>query len=353
MSSLRPDLEGLEPYRAPQIHAAVRLNTNECPYPLPEEFLQDLRSAISGIPLHRYPDREATELREGIAEHAGVAPDEVCVGNGSNEVIQQVCLAYGGAERRALVFAPTYALHSLIPRVVGMDVVAERLDPAFRLPSDAAETCARRDPAIVFICSPNNPTGNAQQVSALEPICETTDGLVVVDEAYGEFGGESAKPLLARYENLVVVRTFSKAFALAAARIGYCLVNRGVADNVSRVRLPYHLSALAQAAGSTALRHSEAALAILDRVRAERDRLVRELATVKGVEVFPSDANFVLFRTIAPADAVWKGLLERDVLVRDVSEVPGLERCLRVSAGTQSETGAFLEALPAAVKEAA
>lgn len=350
---LRPDLEAVQPYGAPQVDAAVRLNTNECPYPLPEAFARDLAEAVRRTPLHRYPDREATALRKAIAEHAGHPVEGVWAANGSNEVIEHVCLAYGGPGRRALVFEPTYSLHTLIPRVTGMDVVAERLGRGFGLPPDASAAVLRHAPAITFVCSPNNPTGTGQDPEAVAALARAADGLVVVDEAYGEFGGRSAAPLLADHPNVVVVRTFSKAFALAGARLGYCLGAPEVIQELRRVRLPYHLSALTQAAGETALRHAADALAILDRVRAERDGLMGGLARLRGVEVFPSDANFVLFRTGREAAALWRDLLDRGVLVRDVSAAPGLERCLRVTAGTPEETAAFLAALADALEDGA
>lgn len=350
--SLRSELEG-EPYGAPQVEAGVRLNTNECPYPLPQGFVRDLQEALAALDLNRYPDREATALRESLGTYVGRDPSTVWVANGSNEIIQHLCLAYGGPGRRALVFDPTYALHTFIPGIAGMEVVREPLTERFALPADAAEASERHHAAIVFVCSPNNPTGNAQPIEMVEAICEATDGLVIADEAYGEFGGTSAKPLLDRFPNLVIVKTFSKAFALAAARIGYALGDAALLAALERVRLPYHLSALSQAAGVTALRHADEALAILDRVRAERDRMADGLRDLEEVEVFPSDANFLLFRTVAPAEELWQALLERDVLVRDVSSAPRLERCLRVTAGTPEETDAFLTALPLALKEAA
>jgi histidinol-phosphate aminotransferase len=347
---IRADLEDVQPYGAPQIEAPVRLNTNECPYPLPAPFAGDLAEEVSRIPLHRYPDREATALREALAERAGHPIEGVWVANGSNEVIQHLCLAFGGSGRRALLFEPTYALHSLIPRIAGLTVVREYLDGRFRLPPDAPDRARSHRPAVMFVCSPNNPTGNAQPVEAVARLCEATEGLVVVDEAYGEFGGSSAAPLLAEFPNIAVVRTFSKAFALAGARLGYCLAAPLVVGELRRVRLPYHLSALTQAAGAVALRHAAEALAVLDRVRAERDRLVEGLGALHGVEVFPSDANFVLFRTAFDAEALWRALLDRGVLVRDVSSGHGLERCLRVTAGTPQETDAFLAALKEALE---
>jgi histidinol-phosphate aminotransferase len=350
---LRPDLLDQEPYLAPQVAAPVRLNTNECPYPLPPAFARHLADELARIEFNRYPDRDVLELRNRLAEHTGHPVDGVWAANGSNEIIQQLCLAYGGAGRRALVFQPTFHLHSLVPRVTGMEVVAERLGPGFALGPGGAEACARHRPDVVFVCSPNNPTGNAQSLDDVAAVCrEAGDGLVIVDEAYGEFGGHSAVDLLPAHPNLVVTRTFSKAFALAGARIGYCVADPDVVAGLARVRLPYHLSAMSQVAGVVALRYAGDAAAILDRIRAQRDRLVERLGAMDGVEVFPSDANFVLFRTPRPAGTLWSALLDRGVLVRDVSAGPGLDRCLRVTAGTPEETEAFLAALPGALEAA-
>jgi histidinol-phosphate aminotransferase len=350
---LRPDLVDQEPYLAPQVAAPVRLNTNECPYPLPAGFARHLSEELYRIEFQRYPDREVRDLRARLAGHTGHPVEGVWAANGSNEVIQQLCLAYGGPGRRALVFQPTFHLHSLIPRVTGMEVVAERLGHGFRLGPEQVEAGAGHRPDVVFACSPNNPTGNAQPLEALEALCEAAgEALVIVDEAYGEFAGQSAQPLLPRHPNLVVTRTFSKAFALAAARLGYCLADPDVVADLARVRLPYHLSSLSQAAGRVALQYASDAEAILDRIRTERDGLVGRLNGMTGVEVFPSDANFVLFRTAAEAPVLWKALLDRGVLIRDVSASPGLDRCLRVTAGTTEETEAFLAALPQALEAA-
>jgi histidinol-phosphate aminotransferase len=351
---IRQDLADVDAYRAPQLEADVRLNTNESPYPLPDGFTEDLAEAVRRIPFHRYPDREATALRKGLAERSSQPVEGLWVANGSNEVIQHLCLAYGGPGRKALVFEPTYGLHSLIPRVTGMEVMRGRLGSGFALLPDAAAAAVDRyRPEIAFLCSPNNPTGNAQLVSAVEALCESVDGLVIVDEAYGDFGGISASMLLERFPNLVVVRTFSKAFALAAARIGYCLADAAVVGELARVRLPYHLSALTQAAGEVALRYAGEAGEVLARIAAERDRLLESLDRMPRVEVFPSDANFVLFRTPAAAPPLWQALLDRGVLVRDVSAAPELDRCLRVTAGRPEETEAFLAALQEALVEVA
>jgi histidinol-phosphate aminotransferase len=338
----RPGLRELEPYQAPQVPAAARLNTNECPYPLPEAFREDLSRAIRELPLNRYPDRETTELRERLAERAGHVVGGTWAANGSNEVIEQLLLAYGGPGRRVVLFDPTYALHERLAWIAHADAVHVRLGAPWTIAAEDAERALESDPAVVFVCSPNNPTGNAQPIEAVRRLAERDDVLVIVDEAYVEFGGETALPLVAAHDNVVVVRTFSKAFALAGARIGYCLASPEVVQDLRRVRLPYHLSALTQSAGLVALRHRDDALAILDAVREQRDRILAALPAL-GVETHPSDANFVLFRPPGDAAAVWQGLLERGVLVRDfTAAIPG---ALRVTAGTPEEVDRFLSAL--------
>ena len=349
---VRPDLASLSAYLAPQVEARVRLNTNECAYPLPETFVRDLAGAVARIPFNRYPDRDATELRAGLGELTGHGADGIWVANGSNEVLQHLCLAFGGPGRRVLLFDPTYSMHSLIPRMVGTELVHEPLPVGFRLdPGSAVAAVRRHEPALVFVCSPNNPTGNAQPLDTVEALCREAGVLVMVDEAYIEFGGRSAQPLLDGHENLVVVRTFSKAFSMAAARLGYALASPELVAELPRVRLPYHLSALSLAAGDVALRHLDDARGVLDRLGEQRDRIVSALTALGDVETYPSDANFVLFRTPVEARALWRALLDRGVLIRDVSAGVGLERCLRVTAGTPEETSAFLEALPEALKE--
>jgi histidinol-phosphate aminotransferase len=341
----RSGLRDVEPYQAPQLDVPFRLNTNECPYPLPDGFADDLADAVRTLELNRYPDREAAALREGLATHAGHAFEGTWAANGSNEIIQQLLLAYGGPGRSAFAFTPTYELHSRLSWVTHTDVAASPLTPPFVIGDAQIAAAEAARPNVVFVCSPNNPTGNTQPLDTVLRLADARGGetLVVVDEAYIEFGGESALGLVASNPNVVIVRTFSKAFALAGARIGYCLADPAVIDDVRRVRLPYHLSALTQAAGITGLKYSKEALSILAAIREQRDRILEELPAVAGVEVYPSHANFVLFRPAGDVTATWKGLLEEGVLVRDVSNnVPG---CLRVTAGTPEETGAFLSAM--------
>lgn len=340
----RPGLRDVEPYTAPQLDVGARLNTNECPYPLPEAFRDELAEAVRAQTLNRYPDREALELRTALAELDEHDVEGTWVANGSNEILQQLLQAYGGPGRRVVLFDPTYAMHARIAWVTNSLVVHVPLAPPWHITAvDMVRKHHEGHPSVVFICSPNNPTGNAQDPHIVGAAAELApDILFVVDEAYIEFGGETMAPLVRRFPNVVVVRTFSKAFALAGARIGYCLASPEVVQDLRRVRLPYHLSALTQAAGLVALRHREDALAIIDTVREQRDRILAALPGL-GVEAFPSDANFLLFRPPKPAAQVWQALLDRGVLVRDFAAlVPG---CLRVTAGTPEEIDLFLSAL--------
>jgi histidinol-phosphate aminotransferase len=332
---VRDDLRGAAPYGAPQLDVPVRLNTNENPYPPPPEVVADLAKALAqtGKSLNRYPDREAYALREDLARYAGHTADGTWAANGSNEVIQQLLQAFGGPGRTALGFEPSYSMHRLIALGTGTGWASEDRAEDFTI-RDAAAAVRRHRPDVVFLCSPNNPTGNALPHRVIEEVYDATDGMVVVDEAYAEFShAPSAIALLPGRERLVVTRTMSKAFALAGARVGYVLADPAVVDALRLVRLPYHLSALTQTAARVALRHAPALLANVDALKAERDRLVASLP-----RTVPSDANFVLF---AAPRGTWQALLDRGVLVRDV----GLDGWLRVTAGTPAENDAFLAAL--------
>jgi histidinol-phosphate aminotransferase len=343
----RPGLRQEEPYASPQRPVPIHLNTNECPYPLPPGFAADLQGTLARLSLNRYPDWEAVELRGLLAERTGWPIEGLVMGNGSNEIIQQLLLAYGGPDRRAVTFEPTYPVYSRVAWSTHTAVVHVPVDPPFVLTDQHVEQAVAADPHLIFVCSPNNPTGNAQPVEVVEQLA-ASGALVVVDEAYVEFGGKTAA-IDPAVENVAVLRTFSKAFALAGARLGYGMVSEAVASDIKRVRLPYHVSSLTQAAGLAALRHGDEAMAILDAIRHQRDRIARTLSEIEGLEVFPSDANFVLFRGAFSPGRVWEALLDHGVLVRDLSMVvPG---CLRVTAGTPEETTAFLDALRAVLAD--
>jgi histidinol-phosphate aminotransferase len=350
---IRDDLRALTPYGAPQLDVPVLLNTNENPYPPPPELIADLRDAVAAAAttLNRYPERDATELRKDLAQYLGhgLTGRQLWAANGSNEIIQQVLQCFGGAGRSALGFEPSYTMHRLISLATGTTWIAEQREPDFTLdPAKAVAAIRRHQPDVVFLTSPNNPTGTAAPMELVEAVVDAAPSVVVIDEAYAEFfrpGTASALTLLPGRPRLIVTRTMSKAFAMAGARVGYLAADPAVIDALLLVRLPYHLSALTQAAARTALAHVDSLLGTVNAVKAQRDRIVDEL-TALGLPVVPSDANFVAFGVSAgpePGDAkaVWQALLERGVLVRDV----GLPGMLRVTAGTPEETGAFLDAL--------
>jgi histidinol-phosphate aminotransferase len=355
---LRPELRGRVPYGAPQVPARYRLNTNENPHPLPPQLLADLAGALqeAAVTLNRYPDRDAVGLRTELARYltrtTGHPLDagQVWAANGSNEVLQEILQAFGGAGRTALGFTPSYSMHPIIAAGTGTAWIDghRRADFTIDTPAAAAQVREFR-PDVVFVTSPNNPTGTAVALETIRTIYDATSyggghaGVVVVDEAYAEFaraGTRSALTLLPGRPRLIVSRTMSKAFGMAGLRLGYLAADAAVVDALQLVRLPYHLSSLTQAAALTALAHTDALLATVDAVKAQRDRIVAALPAL-GLTSVPSDANFVLFGPFADAGKAWQALLDRGVLVRDV----GLPGWLRVTAGTAEESEAFLTAL--------
>jgi histidinol-phosphate aminotransferase len=355
---LRDDLRGARPYGAPQIDVPVRLNTNESSYALPESVATAVVQAVAHeVPhLNRYPDRELTVLREELARYLGpeLTAAHVWAANGSNEVLMQVLQAFAGPGRTALGFSPAYSMHPIITTTTATTWVdGHRGAPSgvFDLAADdVAAQVREHDPDVVFLCSPNNPTGTALGLDVVAAAYEASDhAMIVVDEAYEEFarvGTPSAIDLLPGRPRLVVTRTMSKAFAFAGARVGYLAADPAVCDALRLVRLPYHLSSLTQAAAVAALRHAPALLATAAAIREQRDRIVEALPAL-GLQPVPSDANFVLFGGLEDSQTTWRGLLDHGVLVRDV----GLPGYLRVSAGTPHETSAFLTALAATLEE--
>lgn len=349
--SVRDDLAGVEPYVSPQRPAAYRMNVNESPYPPPEGVLEEAFAAVRAAEVNRYPLRDAEELRRAVADRVGGPVESVWVANGSNEVFQHLFLAFGGPGRTALVFEPTYSLHTLIPRITGTGVVTRRRTETYEIDLDAArEALDVHEPDIVLVCSPNNPTGNTERREVVRSLLEESSGLVVVDEAYIDFApsGSSVLDLLDDFPNLVVVRTFSKAWRVAGARLGFLAAHPEVVEGLKKVRLPYHLSVFTQALGVAVLRYADDALEHVAAIVAERDRIAAALE-VRDIRVHPSGANFLLFEVDDP-DAAWNALLSRGVLVRNYSGTDAVGRCLRVTAGLPEETDAFVAAIDEAVK---
>ncbi|MEW1696175.1 histidinol-phosphate transaminase [Streptomyces sp. NPDC093249] len=357
---VRDELRGKSPYGAPQLDVPVQLNTNENPYPLPEALVARIAERVTEAARHlnRYPDRDAVELRTELARYLTrttghpVSTENVWAANGSNEVLQQLLQTFGGPGRTAIGFEPSYSMHALISRGTGTGWISGPRAEDFTVDLPAAERAiAEHRPHVVFVTSPNNPTGTAVSADTVLALYEAAQAarpsMVVVDEAYVEFShGDSLLPLVEGRPNLVVSRTMSKAFGAAGLRLGYLAAHPAVVDAVQLVRLPYHLSAVTQATALAALEHTDTLLGYVEQLKTERDRLVTELRGI-GYEVTESDANFVQFGRFPDTHAAWRAILDRGVLVRD-NGVPGW---LRVTAGTPDENDAFLDAVRELKKE--
>jgi histidinol-phosphate aminotransferase len=345
---LRANLQGQIPYGAPQLHVPVALNVNENTHPVPDAVVADILVGLGEALrlVNRYPDREFTALREALARYLGegLTAGNIWAANGSNEVLQQVLQAFGGPGRSLLGFVPTYSMYSILASGTDTTWIAGARDADYELsPATAVSEVVRTNPDVIFLCSPNNPTGTPLSLETIAAVYNATEGIVVVDEAYAEFaplGTPNALTLLPGRPRLIVSRTMSKAFAFAGARVGYLAADPAVTDALRLVRLPYHLSALTQAAANAALAHSDDMLAMVDDIRGQRDRLLVELDRL-GYAPLRSWSNFVLFGGVAEPSKTFTALLAEGILIRDV----GIAGHLRVSAGTESETSVFLAAL--------
>lgn len=346
---VRDDLRALDGYHSPQVDVRVRLNTNESPVEPPAAWRDAFAAELSRVQWHRYPDRAASELRAQIAHLHGVAPGQVFAANGSNEVLQTLLLTYAGPGRTVATFEPTYQLHGHIARLTGAAVVETDRAADFSLDLRAAlDAVQRHHPTVTFLCSPNNPTGLVEPQSNVRAVLDAVvvgGGLLVVDEAYGQFADWSALALVDDDTPLVVTRTFSKTWSMAGSRLGYLVGPTWLVDELDKVVLPYHLDAAKQIAGRLALRYADQMEERVAGIIAERERIVRAFDRLP-VDHFPSGANFVLFRPRSISGRqVWQGLVDRSVLVRDCSSWPRLDNCLRVTVGTPAENDAFLSAL--------
>lgn len=348
---LRENLRGMSPYGAPQLDVAVALNTNENTHPVPQPVVDAITDRVSRAAgqLNRYPDREFTELRTALAAYLdhGLTADNLWAANGSNEILQQILQTFGGPGRSVLSFVPTYSMYPLLASGTGTKFIAGQRAEDFTLTAEsAAKQVREHKPDVVILCSPNNPTGTALGLDVVEAVyeaAEESNSMVIVDEAYAEFarfGTPSALTLLEGRPRLIVTRTMSKAFALAGARLGYFAAAPEVTDAIRLVRLPYHLSAVSQATALAALEHSDVLLSTVEDIKMQRDRIVDDLKRL-GLEPAESDSNFVFYGGMENAQQMWQNLLDQGVLVRDV----GIAGHLRVTAGTEDETTAFLAAV--------
>lgn len=340
----------MEKYHSPQVDASVRLNTNESPFPVPAQWIDDVHRAVDSVAWNRYPDRSAHALRESLARRHGVSTENVFVANGSNEVLQTLLLTYAGAGRTVATFEPTYQLHSHIARISGARVVHGNRTPDFSLDvHEIRRVLKEHTPHVTFLCSPNNPTGQVEPRGNVDAAIASAPGLVVVDEAYAEFSNFSMIDVLRDEGTLdagsvVVTRTFSKTWSLAALRLGYAIAPAEVVAHMNEVVLPYHLDALKLAIGEAALGYVDEMNARVAGIVSERERLVESFRQL-NVEFWESGANFILFRPLSDAPGTWQKLVDRSVLVRDCSSWKGLDGCLRVTVGSHTENSSFVEAL--------
>lgn len=344
--SSRPELEDIAPYDAKDIRAEIRLSANENPHNLPGEILEKLADRVRDMEFNRYPDPMCSYLRTMIAEANGLEPGNVLVGNGGDELILDIILSWGGPGRSLVDLPPTFSMYGIDARMIGTHVIEVPRRADFSIDAEALlGTVEERSPDVIVVSNPNNPTGTMAPETLLIDLLNATDALVLVDEAYFEFSRQTMRPHMERHPNLVILRTFSKAFSLAGLRAGYLLAHEEVVTELTKVRQPYSVNRFTQVAAALTFRERMVFEAGISETLRNRDRLVHGLSGMPGLEVFPSEANFVLFR-LPYASAVWRDLLhDHSILVRDFSRAPGLEDCLRVTVGTDEEVERFLQAM--------
>lgn len=348
---VKPEVLSLTAYRAEEPRPGlIKLDANESPFPLPEELRRELLAGLDQVDVHRYPDAKADRLRSVLAAQLQVAPGSLVLGNGSDELIQLLLLATSGPGAVALAPVPTFSMYELIARAHGLSFEGVPLGPRFEpdLPA-LIEAIERRRPKIIFLATPNNPTGGVFSEAEIVKIVTVAPGLVVVDEAYGPYAGRTMLPHLIDQERLVILRSLSK-IGLAGLRIGYLVAHPALAAEIEKVRLPFNLNSFSQTAAVVLLNHHEWIDANICEVVRERERMMGCLVALPGVEAFPSAANFILFRTTRSGDDLFETLLQQGILVRNVGSAPGLRDCLRVTVGTKAENNQFVAALTKALK---
>ncbi len=344
---IKDEVRTLRPYSLVSQRARVKLNQNENPWDVSKEIKEETFRRLQGHVWSRYPGLQTLELNERLARFSGWKPEGIIAGNGSNELIQAVLMVTAGSGRRVLISEPTFTLYRQVSTVLGSEVVSVSFTPQLTYDADTLrKSIAATQPSVTIICSPNNPTGCVISRSDLIGLLEATNGLVVVDEAYFEFSGQSVVPLLEKYSNLIVLRTFSKAMAMAALRIGYLLAAPELVAEIAKAVLPYNLNIVSQTASEAAMEMYDAKLSgLVEMICSERDRLHAELERIPNLTAVPSQANFILIRSQLPLKQVFDELLRREILVRDVSSYPMLQEYFRISVGTPKENDALLEAL--------
>ncbi|MDA1190270.1 MAG: histidinol-phosphate transaminase [Candidatus Poribacteria bacterium] len=343
---LRDNLNSLTPYHVEPIPHRIKLDANESPYDVPELIKGELRDALADLPLNRYPDSEAAVLKAALAEHLGVEPSHIAVGNGSDELIAALILALARDDARVISPEPTFSMYRILSQVAGVEFVGVPLGANFEIDPESLDAAIQPNGTnLVFFSYPNNPTGNCWDVGAIESLLVQDNVLVVMDEAYFEFSGLTFLPRLAEHKNLIVLRSFSKAFGLAGLRVGYMIADPEWVACVDKVRLPYNVNAFSQTAARILLRHAKTAEELVGQILAQRDRVAAAMAASEAFHPFPSDANFVFFRANKGAETIFRRLVDAGILIRNLNRPGAMANCLRVTAGTPDETTAFLNAL--------
>lgn len=344
---VQPQLKDLRPYEPHLYDNVIHLEANENPYPFPQEVMEKIFREMAQLGFNRYPDPALKDLREAIGQYAGVSKEQVLAGNGSDELIQGLLLTFAGPKAKVIIPSPTFSMYKIWATVVGASPVEVPLKADYNLdlPVLLKEL---EDPAatVVFLCSPNNPTGNLIPLEEVEEICQRSQGIVVLDEAYYEFARESGISILDKYPNLVILRTFSKAYALAGLRVGYILASEAIIKELFKVKLPFNLNSFSQVAARQVMENQPVFEAQIEEILANRDELWMELQTIENIKVFPSSANYFLIQ-VPEAPRVHKELIEEGILVRYLGGGPGLENCLRITVGTKEENSFLIEKLKA------
>jgi histidinol-phosphate aminotransferase len=352
LDNVKPQVRALAAYTLAARRAPIKINQNENPYEMEARIKERVLAMARERPWGRYPDFDPQELLDALAAFAGWKPNGVLAGNGSNELIEALLLVTVGPGSRVVIPQPTFTLYGLLTKVLGGEVVTVGLGPELEYDVEALLRAQAQKPTLTIVCSPNNPTGGVVTLGEIERAATT--GLVVIDEAYHEFSGQSAVPLLAKHPNLVVLRTFSKAMAMAGLRVGYLMASPELVREINKARLPYNLNFLSQAAALAAIEEFPALDVVIQRLVVLREALRAELQAIPGVKVYPSRANFFLVE-LADADpkAVFEAVYRRGILIRDVTSYPRLQRCLRISVGSEEENRALVTALRESLAEVA
>lgn len=341
----RPQVIALKPYHLPDVKANVILAANESPYNLPQSIIDEIKSGFDTIEYNRYPDPLSLELRTLIGERYGLGAENVFVGNGGDEVIQNIFIAYGGPDREAITFDPMFEIYGITGRITGTEMISILRSPEDLTADGVISQAYGMDASLIFLCCPNNPTGDLVSLEKIEELLNNTQALVVIDEAYGEFTTQTALPLLDKYENLAILKTFSKAFSLAGLRAGYLLAGADIIESLLKVKLFFNFNKLSQYIAKVAFSHRDIFEEKVKEILKERDHLFSEMSELKQIKVYPSNSNFILFRTEKPAIDVWQGLLDKGIMIRNCSNQPLLENCLRVTVGKPEENDLFIGAL--------